>query len=80
MDPAGKYRLCLRVMGMGDVNSCDLAQGIHETILRNGTCFSDSSCLHVKSKSFNASLMMSVAYTALECAGACSQLDELDAV
>ena len=35
LNPSGKYRLCLTVMGMGDVNSCDLAQGIHEAVLRN---------------------------------------------
>ena len=29
-----KYRLALRVLGMGDCNACDLAQATHEGILK----------------------------------------------
>ena len=28
------YRACFRVLGMGDVNACDIAQAVHEAVLR----------------------------------------------
>ena len=33
-DPACRYRLCFRVLGMGDVNGCDIAQATHEALLQ----------------------------------------------
>ena len=33
LDPKIPHRLCLRVLGMGDQNSCDIAQAAHETLL-----------------------------------------------
>ncbi|CAE7376397.1 unnamed protein product [Symbiodinium microadriaticum] len=34
LDPRVHYRLCLRVLGMGDRNGCAIAQATHEGILR----------------------------------------------
>ena len=33
-DPAVPHRACLRVLGMGDVNGCAIAQATHEAVLR----------------------------------------------
>ncbi len=33
-DPSIPYRMCLRVLGMGDTNACDIAQATHESILQ----------------------------------------------
>ena len=33
-DPDRRYRLCFRVLGMGDVNGCDIAQATHEALLQ----------------------------------------------
>ncbi|CAE7669804.1 osm1 [Symbiodinium sp. CCMP2592] len=33
-DPAVDYRLCFRVLGMGDKNGCCIAQATHEAVLR----------------------------------------------
>ena len=33
-DPRRSYRLCFRVLGMGDRNGCSIAQATHEAILR----------------------------------------------
>ncbi|CAE7265379.1 unnamed protein product [Symbiodinium microadriaticum] len=35
LDPRVPHRACFRVLGMGDVNACDVAQATHESILRD---------------------------------------------
>ncbi|CAE7246419.1 unnamed protein product [Symbiodinium sp. CCMP2592] len=32
--PHREYRLCFRVLAMGDVNGCDIAQAVHESVLQ----------------------------------------------
>ena len=32
--PRRHYRLCFKVLGMGDINGCDIAQAVHEAVLR----------------------------------------------
>ena len=34
LDPRQTYRLCFRVLGMGDVNGCAIAQATHEAVLQ----------------------------------------------
>ena len=34
LDPSVPHRACLRVLGMGDVNGCAIAQATHESVLR----------------------------------------------
>ena len=34
-DPTIPHRMCLRVLGMGDTNACDIAQATHESILQS---------------------------------------------
>ena len=36
LDPTVAHRMCFRVLGMGDSNACDLAQGTHEAVLKAG--------------------------------------------
>ena len=33
-NPQIPHRLCFRVLGMGDLNACDVAQAVHEAVLR----------------------------------------------
>lgn len=33
-NPAVPHRACFRVLGMGDVNACDIAQAVHEAVLK----------------------------------------------
>ncbi|CAE7941547.1 unnamed protein product, partial [Symbiodinium necroappetens] len=35
LDPRVPHRACFRVLGMGDINACDVAQATHESILRD---------------------------------------------
>jgi hypothetical protein len=41
-DPTKKFRLALRVLGMGDCNACDLAQATHEHILMEAGLLGDN--------------------------------------
>lgn len=41
-DPSKPYRVALRVLGMGDTNACDIAQGVHEWVLENAGLLSPS--------------------------------------
>lgn len=34
-EPGVAYRATLRVLGMGDINACDIAQGVHEFVLQS---------------------------------------------
>ncbi|CAE7434654.1 unnamed protein product, partial [Symbiodinium sp. KB8] len=43
--PRTPYRLCFRVLGMGDVNGCDIAQAVHEAVLRRHGLLSPASVL-----------------------------------
>ena len=44
------HRMCLRVLGMGDTNACDIAQATHESILkRAGLLTSDSQLIYGES-------------------------------
>jgi len=43
--PRVPYRLCFRVLGMGDVNGCDIAQAVHEAVLRRHGLLSPSAAL-----------------------------------
>lgn len=46
-NPDIPYRMCLRVLGMGDTNACDIAQATHESILkRAGLLTSDSQLVY----------------------------------
>ena len=38
-DPSVPHRLCFKVLGMGDVNGCDIAQATHEAILEREGVF-----------------------------------------
>ena len=39
------HRLCFRVLGMGDVNGCDIAQAVHEAVLQKRGVLSEGSAL-----------------------------------
>ncbi|CAE7553167.1 unnamed protein product, partial [Symbiodinium sp. CCMP2456] len=43
--PRREYRLCFRVLGMGDINGCDIAQAVHEAVLRRRGVLSPSCTL-----------------------------------
>lgn len=46
-DPAIPHRACFRVLGMGDVNACDIAQAVHEAVLRKeGMLLPDTTLLY----------------------------------
>lgn len=34
LDGSIPYRACFKVLGMGDVNACDIAQAVHESVLK----------------------------------------------
>ena len=34
LDPTVPHRACLRVLGMGDINGCAIAQATHEAVLQ----------------------------------------------
>lgn len=34
LDPSIPHRACFKVLGMGDVNACDIAQAVHESVLK----------------------------------------------
>ena len=38
-DPSVPHRLCFKVLGMGDINGCDIAQATHEAILEQEGVF-----------------------------------------
>jgi hypothetical protein len=59
-----------------DQVEASFASSFTSTVLAQDHCYSDSSCIHVKNQSSKAKLRMSRFCTAMECAGACSQLDE----
>ncbi|CAE7727399.1 SMYD3 [Symbiodinium sp. CCMP2592] len=44
-DPRIAYRLCFRVLGMGDVNGCCIAQAVHEEVLRRRGVLRDDNIL-----------------------------------
>ena len=44
-DPSKRYHMCLRVVAMGDHNAVDVAQKLHETILKNHNCMLESDVL-----------------------------------
>ncbi|CAE7732232.1 osm1, partial [Symbiodinium sp. KB8] len=45
-DPNISYRLCFRVLGMGDLNACDVAQAVHEAVLRKHGVLDPAHTLH----------------------------------
>ena len=45
LDPKVPRRACFRVLGMGDVNACDIAQATHESILRKAGLLEPESVL-----------------------------------
>ncbi|CAE7813662.1 SMYD3, partial [Symbiodinium sp. CCMP2456] len=45
-DPKVPYRLCFRVLGMGDLNACDVAQAVHEAVLRKRGVLDPAHTLH----------------------------------
>ena len=45
LDERVPHRACLRVLGMGDVNGCDVAQAVHEAVLRHGGVLDPKSTL-----------------------------------
>lgn len=40
-EPGVAYRATLRVLGMGDINACDIAQGVHEFVLQSNGVLMD---------------------------------------
>ena len=45
LDPQQPHRMCMRVLGMGDINGCDIAQATHEEILKSEGVLSSESTL-----------------------------------
>ena len=45
LDERVPHRACLRVLGVGDVNGCDVAQAVHEAVLRHGGVLDPKSTL-----------------------------------
>ena len=45
LDPNIPHRMCMRVLGMGDVNGCAIAQAVHEGVLRSKDVLSSESTL-----------------------------------
>lgn len=44
-DPSIPHRMAMRVLGMGDINACCIAQGVHEHVLQTHTVLSPQSKL-----------------------------------
>jgi hypothetical protein len=42
LDPDTRYYLALSVVGMGDISGVDIAQTVHEDVLRRGGCMLDA--------------------------------------
>lgn len=42
-DASVPHRMCLRVLGMGDCNACDIAQATHEAVLQSAGLLSENS-------------------------------------
>ena len=49
-DPSVPHRACLRVLGMGDVNACAIAQATHEAVLQSEGLLSPVSTLVMESR------------------------------
>ena len=45
-DPERRYYVAFRVWGMGDLNACDVAQCVHETILEEGDAYPQAARLY----------------------------------
>ena len=48
-DSTRPHRLCFRVLGMGDCNACDIAQGLHEGVLKKCAGISPHKLLRLES-------------------------------
>ena len=70
-DPGVAYRLCFRVLGMGDVNGCDIAQAVHEEVLRRHGVLTEANQLvygrHVPSQDLWAGAYLDDLLVALRC-------------